>query len=166
MIGASVASVHRAFVAALAALSPLVACSDPPSSVPRATEACNDPEPARCGRGQGQATLRNQVLVCDDGTWQAAVACPNNGTCRDDSERGAVLCTDENRVALPYGEQDGPCDVADAQACSTDLDFILECTDGTWSIATNCSTDIARCTLVDEDADPPCDEASGCLRCL
>lgn len=160
------AGVHRALVAACAALSTLAACSDPPADIPRATESCNAPEPARCGRAQGQATALDTVLVCDDGTWEAAVTCPDDGTCRDDSGRGAVLCTDENRVALPFGEHEGPCDVADAQACSLDLDFILQCTDGAWSIATNCSTDVARCTLVSNNADPPCDAADGCLRCM
>lgn len=158
--------VHRVLLAACAALSPLVACSDPPAPVPRVGTACKAPEPARCGRAQGQSDLRDTVVVCDDGTWDAGVTCPDGGTCRDDSERGAVLCIDEDRVEIPFGEQDGPCDVADAQACSFDLDFILVCTDDRWSIATNCSTDIARCTLVDDDADPPCDESGGCLRCV
>lgn len=150
--------------------SSLVACSTSSEGPPRATEACDAPEPARCGLGEGLDAKANTVLVCDDAAagaaWDVGLVCPNGGSCQDDDARGAVLCIDEDRVETPYAEQSGPCDVADAQACSFDLDFILVCEGGSWSIATNCSTDVARCTLVDQGSDPACDAAGGCLLCV
>lgn len=142
-----------------------VACAgDDGGEIPRVDRPCTDGEPARCGFGGGADATRNAVLVCEGGQWSAAHDCGVGETCSDDDDRGAVSCTAELDQVI-YGDHNGPCAVAGAQSCSFERDFVLVCEGGTWSIATNCSTDVLHCTYVTPDDDDACTEADGCFVC-
>lgn len=133
-------------------------------AVPRVGDACDDGEPARCGMPEGSSDSKNVVLVCDGDTWSSALVCVDMQQCSDDEDRGAVLCS-HSAGANVFGEHNGSCDVDGAQACSFDGDFILECEGGTWTIATNCSTGVQNCALVESGDDPTCTDGDGCLVC-
>lgn len=118
---------------------------DPPA--PRVDEVCEDGEPARCGIGLGSDTTKNRVLVCSGDAWSEGVQCGEFSECSDDASSGAVLCEAGDEPAILYGEHTGSCEVAGAQSCSFERDFVLVCEAGTWNIATNCSTEVQHCAL-------------------
>lgn len=161
---------HRARAWVVGLLRPLaiggiLACGgDDGGEVPRAGSPCDDGEPARCGVGEGADATRNAVLVCDGDAWSAAVDCGKGETCSDDDDRGAVVCTDELDQVI-YGEQAGACAVPGAQSCSFELDFVLVCEGGKWTIDTNCATNVLHCTFVTAQDDETCADPDGCITC-
>jgi len=126
-------------------------------------EACAAGEVARCGIGEGTDDREDTIVVCTDGAWTEALTCDQGETCFDDAARGAVGCTVINDEIV-YGEYLGPCDVAGAEACSFDHDFVIACEGGEWTIARNCSTEALSCALVSSDEDEQCGGAE-CVGC-
>lgn len=130
---------------------------------PRVGEACETGAAARCGIATGADDREDTIVVCENEVWTSALGCEQGETCFDDDARGAVGCTVINDEIV-YGEYLGPCDVAGAQACSFDRDFVIGCEQGEWALARNCSTEALSCDLVTPDEDAQCDAAE-CVGC-
>lgn len=155
--------VRRACAALL--LGWLAACGDDGGGgpTPRVGEDCPDEGLLRCGIGD-IADAQDTIVRCDHGSWVEALACGTGEACENHSERGAVSCSMVNDLVI-YGDLNQPCEASGAQACSLDRDFVLHCEGGTWTLQTNCSTEVMRCGYRDE-GDEGCTDAAGCVVCL
>ena len=105
------------------------------------------------------------MLACEDGTWTQLLHCGDGEACRDDAERGAVACTVDANDEIVYGEFEGPCEVDGGEACSTDRSYAMICEGGSWTIGTNCNSEVLTCALLGSEDDPMCSDPDGCIGC-
>jgi len=118
-------------------------CDTPPPSAFVEGRGCSSEGQLRCGSA-ADGSSNDVALLCQDGSYVAAFACPGGSQCTD-SDFTAVDCGGVLQTVAGI-----PCSAEGAHLCSEDLAAVLFCQDGSWVEGIHCAP--VGCADVSEDA--------------